>query len=274
MNAHRFDDVGKFHDSIEPMLIQHEAENNFMLGLTAGLRKEPPHPEHIYLAAMDGDSLAAAAVRTPPWPLDVTRGTDAAMDAIANWAYTHEPTLNEISGSLNSAKRCAATFAKLAGKHVKVRDLMRIMQLSHVIPPTPSAGAMRVAGQDDQDLIFQWMDAFGIEVNELHAIPRERLIKRLNLNQLHLWEDGKPVAVAGWTGRTPNGLRINAVYTPPEFRGRGYASNLVAALTQKMLDEGRKFCFLYTDASNPISNKIYERIGYSFVCDWANVQIV
>jgi hypothetical protein len=133
---------------------------------------------------------------------------------------------------------------------------------------------MRLATLDDQESIFQWMDAFGIEVNELHAIPRERLIKRLTLNQFHLWDDGKPLAIAGWTGRTPNGVRINAVYTPPEFRRRGYASNLVAALSQKMLNEGRTFCFLYTDASNPISNKIYERIGYEFVSDWVNLQIV
>ena len=54
----------------------------------------------------------------------------------------------------------------------------------------------------------------------------------------------------------------------PEFRGRGYASNCVAALTQKMLDQGRKFCFLYTDLSNPTSNKIYQQIGYRPVCDW------
>ena len=59
--------------------------------------------------------------------------------------------------------------------------------------------------------------------------------------------------------------------TPPEFRGRGYASNLVAALTQKMLDTDRKFCFLYTDAANPTSNKIYQQIGYEFVSDWVTI---
>jgi hypothetical protein len=102
-----------------------------MLGLTAGLRKEPPVAENLYLAAMEGDSVVAAAVRTPPWPLGVTRGTDAATDAIANWAFAHDPTLNEISGSSESAKRCAAMFARLAGKSMRLRDSMRIMQLTH-----------------------------------------------------------------------------------------------------------------------------------------------
>jgi predicted GNAT family acetyltransferase len=61
------------------------------------------------------------------------------------------------------------------------------------------------------------------------------------------------------------------VYTPPEKRNRGYASSLVAALSQHLLDGGRKFCFLYTDLANPTSNKIYRALGYEHVGD--SVQI-
>ena len=73
--------------------------------------------------------------------------------------------------------------------------------------------------------------------------------------------------MAGWTGRTPDGVRIGAVYTPPEYRGRGHATACVAALSQRMLDTGLAFCFLYTDLSNPTSNSIYQRIGYHLVRD-------
>jgi uncharacterized protein len=41
----------------------------------------------------------------------------------------------------------------------------------------------------------------------------------------------------------------------------------VASLSQRLLDEGRTFCFLYTDLSNPTSNRIYIDIGYEPVCD-------
>ena len=44
-------------------------------------------------------------------------------------------------------------------------------------------------------------------------------------------------------------------------------SNNVAALTRKLLDEGRRFCFLYTDLANPTSNKIYYALGYRPVCE-------
>ena len=57
------------------------------------------------------------------------------------------------------------------------------------------------------------------------------------------------------------------MYTPPERRRRGYASALVAALSQEQLDAGKEFCFLYTDLANPTSNKIYQDIGYEPVAD-------
>src|SRR5438093_1092376 len=85
--------------------------------------------------------------------------------------------------------------------------------------------------------------------------------------RLRLWEDGVVVSMAGASGPTPNGIRVGAVYTPPDKRRRGYASALVAALSQEQLDTGKKFCFLYTDLANPTSNKIYQDVGYEPVCD-------
>ena len=85
---------------------------------------------------------------------------------------------------------------------------------------------------------------------------------------LWLWEDGDAVvSLCGVGGPTPHGIRIGPVYTPPAARGRGYASALVAAVSQEALDAGRRFCFLFTDAANPTSNHIYQEIGYEHVRD-------
>lgn len=97
----------------------------------------------------------------------------------------------------------------------------------------------RLAGAGDERLVLWWTD---------EPTPR-------------------PVSMAATSGPTPNGIRVNAVYTPPAERNRGYASACVAALTERMLDGGRRFCFLYTDLSNPTSNSIYQRVGYRPVAD-------
>jgi uncharacterized protein len=57
------------------------------------------------------------------------------------------------------------------------------------------------------------------------------------------------------------------VYTPPEHRRKGYASACVATLSQTLLNQGYKYCFLFTDLANPTSNHIYEAIGYQSVGD-------
>ena len=83
-----------------------------------------------------------------------------------------------------------------------------------------------------------------------------------------LWFDGgRAVSLTGVGGLTPHGIRIGPVYTPPELRARGYASNLVAGVTQRQLDAGRDYVFLFTDLANPTSNKIYQDIGYQPVND-------
>ncbi len=82
-----------------------------------------------------------------------------------------------------------------------------------------------------------------------------------------LWDDGEPVALAGKTRPTPNGCCIGPVYTPLEFRRKGYATALTAALSQLLLDEGKQFTALFTDLANPTSNSIYQKIGYRPVCD-------
>ena len=83
-----------------------------------------------------------------------------------------------------------------------------------------------------------------------------------------VWDDNGPVSLAGFGNSTPTGTRVGPVYTPPEHRGRGYATSLVASLTAERLAAGLAFCFLFTDLANPTSNAIYARIGYEPVADW------
>jgi protein-L-isoaspartate(D-aspartate) O-methyltransferase len=57
---------------------------------------------------------------------------------------------------------------------------------------------------------------------------------------------------------TARGICFSMVYTSPHLRKQGYATSCVAALTQRMLDAGKRFCCLYTDLTNPTSNAIYK----------------
>ena len=108
----------------------------------------------------------------------------------------------------------------------------------------------------------------GEYVEDISREAATRLLRRAD-RTVYLWADegGEPVALVGAGGRTPRGIRIGPVYTPPAHRGRGYASNLVAAVTQRQFDDGRAFCFLFTNLANPTSNRIYQGMGYQPVID-------
>ena len=132
---------------------------------------------------------------------------------------------------------------------------------------------MRLATENDKQLLKSWHNAFNLEAlgKKSSELDSESWIERVLQKQTaFLWENQIPVSIACSTRSTLNGIGINMVYTPPEHRKQGYASACVAALSQKLLDKGYKFCFLFTDLSNPTSNKIYQDIGYQPVADWNN----
>ena len=56
--------------------------------------------------------------------------------------------------------------------------------------------------------------------------------------------------------------RVAGVYTPPAWRGRGYAGAVTAAATRAAYAAGARHVCLFTDAANPTANGVYERLGY------------
>lgn len=86
--------------------------------------------------------------------------------------------------------------------------------------------------------------------------------------RLCLWWDGdRPVSMAGYAGPVAGVARVAPVYTPPEYRRRGYGAAVTAACSAHALTHGAATVMLYTDLANPTSNSIYQRIGYRPVSD-------
>jgi uncharacterized protein len=264
-----------FLDAAGPMLLADEARHNLILGLAGTLRDHPSvYPEYRLWLVRDGGEVVGAALRTPPFNLVVARpASDGALEALAQ-AVDEE--LPGVVGALPEAETFAQAWAGRTGC-TPVRTLAtRIFALARVRPVSGVAGRMRAAVEDDRPLLLDWLRAFGEEAlpeGEARGEVDELVDHRLSAEDAGFvfWEDGESFSLAGFGGSTPSGIRIGPVYTPPELRGRGYASALTAGLSAQLLAEGRSFCFLYTDLANPTSNRIYERIGYERVADSAAI---
>ena len=85
---------------------------------------------------------------------------------------------------------------------------------------------------------------------------------------------GKLISAAGThvISREARLAVVGNVLTHADYRGRGYATTLVAEQSRWLLDAGRRFCFLYTDLDNPTSNALYRRIGYRMIAESGEVR--
>ena len=80
-------------------------------------------------------------------------------------------------------------------------------------------------------------------------------------NALALWVDGEPVAMAASGYQTDRLQAVNAVYTVPAHRCKGYAARVVGAVCARIFETGKQ-PMLYADAANPASNRAYQSIGF------------
>ena len=277
MDVERIADAAAFLEVATPLLVADEPRHNLLLGLAGTLRDDPAaYSEHRLWLVRERRQVVCAALRTPPYNLVLSRpATDSAVGCLAS---AIDEDLPGVTAALPEAEAFADAWAAKTGLTPRRRMAQGVYALERVLPVPAPGGAMRPAGATDRPLLVDWLEAFGREAlpegsgsaEDIESFVDHRLAAAGT--GFVLWEDaGDPASVGGYGGRTPNGIRIGPVYTPPELRGRGYASALTAELSAQLLAEGRTFCFLYTDLANPTSNRIYERIGYERVCESAEI---
>ena len=252
-----------------------EAHNMLPLGILGQLLADPTARiglQEPYLAYVESEGgIVAAAIMTRPYHLVLSYVEQpGALALLARDVFEFEPRTRSIMGLVPYSQQFAEHWQAITGRLPGAGMAECLYQLSQVTPPPAVAGRIRRATRDDFELLMEWLVAFNEEA--LGGPPDDpvaitEMYLTMSTRALYLWIDGEPVSLAGYAGPTPNGVRIGPVYTPPALRGRGYASALVASLSQTLLDEGRKFCFLFTDAANPTANHIYQAIGYEFVAD-------
>jgi uncharacterized protein len=296
MQIHRHSDVHAFLARAERWLLREERRYGLLLGIAyqvAGGAHRYRTP--IYWATVEDDSVAgrrtagegAAATdaardgaiagcvfRTPPHQVGVTALPAAAVEPLV--ASLRETYLNlpGVGGPEPTATAFANAWTARFGGQWWIEHRQRLHSLDRVtFPSAPAPGMLRLALPPDAPVARAWMAGFirDTGVRHLSADTAERLIEE---RRLHFWVDGEPRCMVGAVRETPNTTGVAAVYTPPPFRNRGYASVAVATLSRQLLDAGRRSCFLYTDLANPVSNAVYARVGYEPVDDVVEIKIL
>jgi uncharacterized protein len=270
-SLHRFTEPKAFLARAELFLRAEEVENALMLGICGSARFD----DSCYLATVEEDqAVVACALRTPPHGALLTRADRQALELLASDLADKYQDLPAVAGSEPAVGVFAGLWSARTGAAAEPTMRMRVFEARRVVQPILPTGRFRAATEADLPTVARWTAAFIAEAGlDEPSDPVDVARERIRESSLFIWEDERPVSMAAWAGRTGRMVRINYVYTPPEHRGRGYASACVASLTQRLLDEGAALCCLYTDLANPTSNKIYQAIGYRPVCDAAEYHL-
>ncbi len=276
--VHSHSSAAQFLARMEPLLLAQEARYSLMLGISVRARDMPDFHKHppYFAIAEDASGIAAAALMTPPHGIILyceRAETLPGLRAIARDLQEKGWKLPSVNGPEPVCTHFAEHWAEINGLKMVESMRERTFELRNVIHPRYSPGHMRAATPDDLPQLAQWLKDFMDEA--LHGVEslsldeaHQRTQMRIEQGMLFVWEDGEVVSMTGTARPTAHGITIAPVYTPPHLRGRGYASSCVAAVSQRMLDEGRDFCALFTDLANPTSNHIYQAIGYRPICDY------
>lgn len=281
MQFNLYTNVNKFYNDTYDVLMRHEAQNliplgNIIIGHEGKDKTDWRDPVNWLMATIsDSNGIQLTAIMTPPHNITLY-ATDNIINPNAIKCMLDGLKDHEIPGvttEKNLAKYFAEEYIARNGLTLETTMSQRIYELTTVNPNIKQIGVVRMLDEKDMNYFPYWLEAFAaasIYGKTEMSIPQdaESYRYRLSTKKLYVLEDnGIPVSMAGYTREMKTAIGVAFVYTPPYYRGNGYATSCVAQISQMALDKGFTKCVLYTDLLNPTSNSIYQKIGYVPICD-------
>ncbi|HHT7237377.1 MULTISPECIES: GNAT family N-acetyltransferase [Bacillus] len=267
IQLHVYEEILRFKEDVTPFLEKNEQENNLLLGVLQVVQ------EPIFMAvAKQGEEVTVVFLQTVEKQMIVAT-SEIAEEDIAELAKELTKVYPDIPGFIGNKKviqKLAEEIAILERKKTTLGMEQGVYELKRVKKKWSGDGIFRAVNSDELPLIEQWIYQFceDVKLPTTKEEAKQTAYTLITTNRLFGLEvGGKLVSVAAKTRPTTNNITVNFVYTPKEERKKGYASICVAALSQRMLDEGYKTTTLYTDLANPTSNKIYQEIGYEKIME-------
>jgi len=179
--------------------------------------------------------------------------------------------LKDIEGPREAALTAVNLWTKPPGRSYTIKMKQGLYELTRVNMPAPDGGKMVRAAPEHKGLLQSFITGFWRDCFPKETITTEQILARadrfIDEQRAYFWctQDGEIVSMAAVVRESPNTTSISAVFTPKNHRGKGHAARIVATLSQAQLDAGKTACNLHTDLTNPTSNGVYIRIGYSLI---------
>ncbi len=195
-----------------------------------------------------------------------------AAAVLADFFISRHRTINGITGRQILCQSFIEQYKKQVDctfLQTQETELMEIRQVNEI---KPALGQQRLAVSAEAKLAADWMLRFQMEakMSELdYEVALSKANKMIEVEKLYFYEneEGTVVSMAAVCKKLLHGMMITYIYTPEEYRGKGYAAANIYCLSKLLLGRGYDFCALLSDIKNPLSNRAYEKVGYQTLED-------
>lgn len=133
----------------------------------------------------------------------------------------------------------------------------------------------RLAVSADTKLLTRQRVAYSLEIlggvdsPELWQDCRDSVERAIKGNNMWvLEENGRFISTTAFNTATKEAVQVGGVWTPPEFRRRGYARAAVAVSLQDARADGVPKAILFTGNDNLAAQKAYEALGFRHIGDY------
>lgn len=269
-------DLRQFAADIQPVVSVDPIRYNILAGTVDSIRNGTAHyADPVFLLAQQDGEVIGAAMHTPPYgPHIPTEDPIEAALYADELAATDRAITGQMTGSVAGATAFADRWVQLRGGAYHEHLQLAVYDLpGPVVAPTGVFGTARRADISDLPTVTSFVEAFAEEARTVAGSGAGDLAARIESGGFWVWEqDGMVVSQTSVTAATPELHVISLVYTPPEERGRGYATALVAAAATAVLAGGGR-CMLYTDLANVTANRIYQGLGFHQIGDSVQLKL-
>jgi predicted GNAT family acetyltransferase len=233
----------------------------------------------LLLSVCNDGAPVGAVLQMPPYPLACNGIPLDAMDSVVAQLVGLRPELTGVRGARPSAVAFADAWHGITGRAGRISTEERLYLLGTLRTPASVSGVPRDAAADDRGLLADWVELF---LRETFGPVRDdeagaRFVDTADQvgDLFVLWDvDGTPVSMAMLRAPASGVSRIGPVFTPPDRRGHGYGSAVTAAAADLAHHSGTADVVLFADLANPVSNTIYQRIGFKAVVDSVRIDFV
>lgn len=267
--------------ALEAFLVRYADSSMFLRSLAraAGLVDHGRLSQATYAAAVADERIVAVAAHT--WAGVVLVQAPVHLEAVVRTAVARSG--RRVAGINGPWAYVTAARSALGLDNTPARleshEILYALDLARLIVPGPLGdGTLRCRPPrpDEIDRLAEWRVAYARETLARADTPGLGLASRHEMERVRAAGRafvlvGAPdvlLAFSAFNATLPDAVQVGGVWTPPAWRGRGYARSVVAGSLLVARAQGVTRAVLFTNEDNHPAQRAYEALGFGVVGDY------